>query len=34
MRIKTRFNDNMDKFINEFASLFKDVDQSNDLRPF
>lgn len=33
MRIKTRFNDNIDKFINEFASLFRDVDQSNDIRP-
>jgi hypothetical protein len=34
MRLKHRLNENMDKFIYEFATLFKDVELSNDLKPF
>lgn len=34
MKVKERFNKNMDIFIYDFCNLFLDVDQSNDLRPY
>lgn len=34
MKVKTRFNENLDLFIYDFCNLFQDVDQSNDLRPY
>lgn len=34
LKVKARFNTNLDLFIEDFCQLFKDVDSSNDLRPY
>lgn len=34
MKIKERFNASIDKFIYEFGKVFKNVEQSKDLRDF
>jgi len=34
MRVKERFNENIDKFIYQFGTIFKDVEMSNDLKQF
>ena len=34
MRVRDRFNENIDKFIYQFSSMFKDVEQSKDLQNF
>lgn len=34
MRVRERFNENVDKFIYTFGQLFKDVEMSNDLKDF
>ena len=34
MRVRERFNENIDKFVYTFGQLFKDVEQGNDLKSF
>jgi len=34
MRVRERFNDQIDKFVYQFSTIFKDVEMSNDLKEF
>ena len=34
MNIREKFNENIDKFIIQFATVFKNVEMSNDLMEF
>lgn len=34
MRIRTNFNNNIDRFIDQFSKLFKNIEQCDELREY